>query len=256
MQIGADIYCDSQCILRELERRYPLPTYFPNHTDGLAWGISRWGEAVFEQSVKLVLGAAGDELPQDFAQDRGRLYFGPNWSEALQDVNQHLSKVVTQIRSHLAWIDEHLGTGSTQYFLADQPGLADLELYYFIWFIRGRWDQGPEFLSQFKHLVAWESLISAIGYGEMTDMPADQALEIAGQSLPQAPLESETDDPQGLVPGMKVSVVADVDGGETHTVGIILSVTRDTVSLIRDSEHLGELCVHFPKAGYRIEVIQ
>ena len=25
MQIGADIYCDSQCIIREIERRFRLP---------------------------------------------------------------------------------------------------------------------------------------------------------------------------------------------------------------------------------------
>ncbi|MBC8048876.1 MAG: glutathione S-transferase N-terminal domain-containing protein [Chitinophagales bacterium] len=30
MQIGADLYCDTQCILRELERRFPTPTFFPN----------------------------------------------------------------------------------------------------------------------------------------------------------------------------------------------------------------------------------
>ena len=29
MQIGADIYCDTQCIIRELERRFPEPTLFP-----------------------------------------------------------------------------------------------------------------------------------------------------------------------------------------------------------------------------------
>ena len=30
MQIGADIFCDSQIILRELERRYPTPAIMPN----------------------------------------------------------------------------------------------------------------------------------------------------------------------------------------------------------------------------------
>ena len=29
MQIGADIYCDSQLIVRELERRYPEHSLFP-----------------------------------------------------------------------------------------------------------------------------------------------------------------------------------------------------------------------------------
>ena len=37
MQAGADVYCDSQCIIRELERRFPEPTLFPGGAAGLAW---------------------------------------------------------------------------------------------------------------------------------------------------------------------------------------------------------------------------
>src|SRR5947207_2035968 len=29
LQIGADIYCDSQLIMRELERQYPTPSFYP-----------------------------------------------------------------------------------------------------------------------------------------------------------------------------------------------------------------------------------
>jgi glutathione S-transferase len=29
LQIGADIYCDSQLIMRELERRHPTPSFYP-----------------------------------------------------------------------------------------------------------------------------------------------------------------------------------------------------------------------------------
>lgn len=32
VQIGADIYCDSQCIIRELDRRYPSPGFSPVRT--------------------------------------------------------------------------------------------------------------------------------------------------------------------------------------------------------------------------------
>ena len=37
MQIGADIYCDTQCIMRELERRFPQPSLVPEGYGGLAW---------------------------------------------------------------------------------------------------------------------------------------------------------------------------------------------------------------------------
>jgi glutathione S-transferase len=40
LQIGADIYCDSQLIMRELERRHPSPSFYPagrGIADALAW---------------------------------------------------------------------------------------------------------------------------------------------------------------------------------------------------------------------------
>ena len=44
LQIGADIYCDSQLIMRELERRYPTPSFYPaghGAADALAWWARR-----------------------------------------------------------------------------------------------------------------------------------------------------------------------------------------------------------------------
>ena len=38
MQIGADIYCDTQCIMRELERRFPEPTLVPGSVPGSGLG--------------------------------------------------------------------------------------------------------------------------------------------------------------------------------------------------------------------------
>src|SRR6186713_1010576 len=43
LQIGADVYCDSQLIMRELERRHPTPSFYPagrGAADALAW----WAE--------------------------------------------------------------------------------------------------------------------------------------------------------------------------------------------------------------------
>ena len=34
MQIGADVYCDSALIVRELDRRYPTPSLFPAGNKG------------------------------------------------------------------------------------------------------------------------------------------------------------------------------------------------------------------------------
>src|SRR6266481_10085343 len=36
LQIGADIYCDTKLILREIERRHPSPSFYPDGDTGTA----------------------------------------------------------------------------------------------------------------------------------------------------------------------------------------------------------------------------
>ena len=102
MQVGADIYCDSQCILRELQRRHPEPSFYPGGAAGLPWGISRWTDALFDTAVRLSMGANADKLPADFAKDRLRLFFGPNGD--IKKVQADLAHTVAQCaRSSAGW---------------------------------------------------------------------------------------------------------------------------------------------------------
>ena len=39
MQIGADVFCDTQIIIREIERRFPSPTLFPPGAAGVPWAL-------------------------------------------------------------------------------------------------------------------------------------------------------------------------------------------------------------------------
>ena len=74
MQIGADIYCDTQIIIRELETRFPAPTLFPGGNAGVPWALGMWTDrAFFQSTVNLVFGTLGDRVPQNFIEDRGRL---------------------------------------------------------------------------------------------------------------------------------------------------------------------------------------
>ncbi len=64
LQIGADIYCDTQVILRELERRFPEPTLFPRGYEGVASATAMWTDRTFFQStVNLVFGSLADKVP-------------------------------------------------------------------------------------------------------------------------------------------------------------------------------------------------
>ena len=129
MQIGAEIFCDSQCILRELERRFPEPSLFPAGDESLQWLHGRWADGpLFSLAVKLVLGSAGDALPADFAEDRGRLYLGPDWAERLRGANAELPHLAAQMRSELHWIDQRLADGRG-FISGDAPSLFDAQIH-------------------------------------------------------------------------------------------------------------------------------
>ena len=72
------------------------------------------------------------------------------------------------------------------------------------------------------------------------------------RSQPETPEAADPDDPQGLTPGMKVTIVPDLDGGEEAVSGRIRAVDRETIAILREDPEAGQVCVHFPRVGYRV----
>ena len=74
MQIGADIYCDTQCIMRELERRFPEPCCCRRAMK--AWpGAARCGPTARSSRARSTSCSAlrADKVPADFIADREKL---------------------------------------------------------------------------------------------------------------------------------------------------------------------------------------
>ncbi|ASJ73829.1 glutathione S-transferase family protein [Granulosicoccus antarcticus] len=254
MQIGADIFCDSQCIIRELEKRHPTPSLMPTADAGLMWCLSRWTDgALFDLAVKIVLGSAGDNLPADFAQDRGRLYFGEDWAEGLKKANIELPHLVAQFRAPLSWLEQQLSDGRP-YLLGNDAAAIDAQMYHVIWFVVGRWDGGPVLLAQFPQVQRWVDRILAMGHGSQTEMSAEDALALATSLEPVTAATVGDNDPQGLKVGQLVSISPDVNGGEQAVSGRLRMADSETVAIDRVSDVAGNVCVHYPRSGYRIEV--
>jgi glutathione S-transferase len=254
MQIGADIYCDSQCILRELERRYPSPSLMPTSEQGLMWCLSRWTDGpLFDQTVRQVLGAAGDNLDEAFAADRGRLYLGEDWAAGLKQANADLPHLVSQMRAPLSWLNAQLSDGRV-FLLGAQPAAIDAQFYHVVWFLRGRWAEGPSFLSEFKDLVRWEDNVREVGHGTSSAMDPQEAISRAKDLEPTAIAGVAAYEPQGLTVGQSVTIRPDVNGGEQPVSGKIRYADAETAVIERTAKDVGTVCVHFPRAGYRIEL--
>lgn len=249
MQIGADIFCDSLCIARALQERFPEPTLYPGGADGMVWGTARWTDGQFFQTaLEVIFGAQHRNMPPEFVSDRGQLYFGADWN--MERLEEDLANSITRLRTQFGWVEERLATGR-KFLLGERPGLPDALVYYITWFVRGRWDGGPDFLAQFPLLCAWEERVASLGHGRSVDLTSGEALEIAAASEPATPKTQDPGDPRGLKPGDAVSVIPE-DGG-FRVEGKVLSLRRHEVAIVRDDERVGRIAIHFPALGYRVE---
>ena len=83
-------------------------------------------------------------------------------------------------------------------------------------------------------------------------MDAKEALAIAKAATPETP-ETGEDDPTGLKPGDEVTVEP-IDIGLPNAVsGRIVRLDAQEIAIARADEQVGDVVVHFPRVGYRIE---
>jgi glutathione S-transferase len=252
MQIGADIYCDTQCIVRELERRFPEPTLLPDRNSGLAVASAMWTDkSFFQNTVNLVFGSLADKVPQSFIEDREKLRGGrfdvPAMTAAIPQMRD-------QYRAHVGWIAAQLATGGP-WLGADRVSLLDINAYMNVWYVRANLPAGDALLAEFPQVRAWEARMRAIGHGERQEMSTADALEIGRNATPQTAEADDAHDPNGRKVGDLVDVRPD-DYGKIAVRGRIVALSAQTIAIRRHDEIAGDVVVHFPRAGFWVTPAQ
>jgi glutathione S-transferase len=245
LQIGADIYCDSQLIMRELERRHPSPSFYPagrGAADALAW----WAEkTMFSPAVSIAFAKRPDALPEGFLEDRAK-FSGRNIDPvAMMAAVPHL---LDQLRAHLDWLDQTLADGRP-FLQGTAAGLADLAAYHPIWFLMQNFGAAAAPLDGFPRLSAWADRIAAIGHGRRSTMASQEALAIARATTSITCATTDPHDPISRKPGQGVTVTPDDTGRDPVSGELVASAVHEIV-IKRSDPVVGEVCVHFPRAGF------
>lgn len=248
MQIGAEVWCDSAAILRELERRYPDPTLYTGDVDGVTDALRFWSDrSFFMVVVQLVFGTIGHSVSQAFIDDRARMS-GTTFD--LARMRAAVPVMREQCRAHLGFLDRQLADGRR--FLGGQrPGLLDLHPWHVVWFLRTVCPEEAGLIDAYPAIVAWETRMRAIGHGHRREVSARDALALAAVETPETLPSVDPLEPNGLRAGMKVEVAPD-DYGRDLVAGELLVADPEEIALLRRDSELGEVVVHFPRAGYVI----
>src|ERR1700726_3426708 len=177
LQIGADIYCDSQLIMCELERRHPSPGFYPagrGAADALAW----WAEkTMFSPAVGIAFAKRPDALPDGFLEDPPK-FPGRNIDPAA--MMAALPYLFDQLRVHLHWLDQMMADGRS-FLQGAAAGLADLAAYHPIWFLQRNFGPAAAPLGGFPRLLSWAERVAAIGHGDRRPMTSQGALALASR---------------------------------------------------------------------------
>ena len=246
LQVGADIFCDTRLILRELERLKPEPTLYPQHLAAAAGMIAYWVEhELFRPMSLFVSGTNADLLPANLQADRSAMR-GLSAPDAAT-MQRATKRNAPLVRAQLPLVEALFADGRA-WIAGDAVTVADFSVYHALWFMTARSDRLAHELAPYAHLNDWMARMRAFGHGETQPMDAADALLVAAQAEPAAPRPSNPY-PEDPPLGAHVRIRAD-DYGRDPVEGELVLIDTDEIALSRRDQNLGNLVVHFPRLGY------
>ena len=238
LQIGADIYCDTDCITEALEAHKPEPSLYPGSLGRTGKMIAQWsGNSWFMPAVGVALGTNPEIVDENFWQDRAKR-FGMDPKTFLPAV-PHLT---SQFHAGGELVKSALADGRT-FVGGEEAGHADFALWVNIQFVRFA-GVGPETFGE--QVATWYQRVEAIGHGDFEEWTAEQAIDHAKENGPVGGCAVAAD--SGFEAGQKVSVKTESPDPATVE-GTLVGLSNTRISLSRTDERAGEVNVHLPRLG-------
>jgi glutathione S-transferase len=251
LQIGADIFCDTHLILRELERYKPEPTLYPQDLTAIADMIAYWAEhQLFRPMSLYVSGTNADLLPDNLQADRSAMRGLPVPDAAtMQRATKRNAPLVRAQLPHLETLLSH----GWPWIAGPAVTVADFSVYHALWFMTARSQRLAHELAPFPRIADWMIRMRAFGHGDMQPMQAAEALLVAADAEPATPRASKPfaeDPPLGSL----VRIRAD-DYGRDPVEGELVLIDTDEIAVSRRDGEVGNVVVHFPRLGYDLRAV-
>jgi glutathione S-transferase len=236
LQVGADVYCDTQRIARALDELVPEPACIPAGQRALCELLEDWGDRrLVSQVVAPVIVSIMPTLPPGFLEDRARMSPGLTEPVFRATAPSGRRQAVFSFDRLEAMLQDR------PFLLGDAFTLADAACFHPLWFARQDGVLADAIASR-PALAAWFARIEGFGPGDVHPMSPAEALAVAREA-----------EPTGDGDGTDIVAVYADDYGTEATQGRLAWLTADAIVVRRQDPVVGEVAVHFPRAGYRIE---
>ena len=249
LQVGADIYCDTNIILPALERLHPAKTLYPKGSEGLAQGLGfAWERQMWIPTIGVLVHYIGEHIPPEFLKDRkeGYLMIDISKDAMAPQFEQHLQLV----RAQLGWLKTALA--ARPFLFGDAPSAADFACWQTLFLLRKNCPPEVDALLGLAPIAPWFDRIAAFGHGTPTAMTAEAAFEAARAATPAAVTHLDPNgDPGGLEAGCPVIVTPD-DNARVPVKGTLVAASDAEIVIHRKDAQAGDLHLHFPRLGFDV----
>ena len=248
LQVGADIYCDTALIAKQLDGH--APSLYPARHAAAALAMSQWidtfffGVAVAQVFRPANLAHMFADNPADldvFTKDRAAM--------RVNATTRRISALEADAVAHsfLSALERQFAAGA-KFVVGDELSIADFSAYHCLWFMR-RAPGSAKLIEPHKQVTAWLARMSDFGHGSATELPSSEAIAIAKRSTP-----SHVSDAQGagdIRVGDDVQVLP-TDYGIDPSPGKLVTCTADEIVIARTDPRAGNVHVHFPRMQYEL----
>lgn len=245
-QAGADVFCDTKAIGREIGALAGKPELaLENNSEEVQAFVRDVDLNVF---LACIIGSSGPGMLVKLAKStsvmnalrflKDRISIGRTAKVSALTPKQARAK----IREHL---DRLEGMLDSDFLFGDSPCIADFSAYHGLWYVRDLAERPV--MKGYPKVNAWLDRIQAFGHGTIKEISQDDALA-QGRGVEPRAVEAHGKDP---LLGKPVSIAPD-DYARDPVVGTLVA-SSDNESILRlESEDLGVLHLHFPKEGFRV----
>lgn len=248
-QQGADIFCDTRVIAREIADAMNRPELaVENCAAEMQSFVARTDLEIF---LACILAADGRALLRKMRREHSWFYIGRflwdriNMGRKAKVAAAGPKQAPGVVREHLQQLETML---EQDFLFGDTPNSADFSAYHSLWFIRDLSDSRR--VAPYPKVNAWMDRMKAFGHGHASEIAEEDALDRARHSEPR-PLPNSVpgEEPE---PGQQVRITPS-DYGRAGVTGELRAATPDRWIIARTPEHFDTVHVHFPRNGFVLE---
>lgn len=243
-QLGADVFCDTRSVAREIARLGNAPELVVEHqSEQIQAFVAEADQAVFLASL-ITAGGPGvlwKMIRQTSLVDTWQFLRDRAGIARLAKVKADSPWQAKQrLDNHHALMNDRLQ--QQPFLFGDTPCIADFSAYHSLWFLCDF--AGKPVLRKWPAVAEWFGRMRAFGHGQPEPMTSDDALALAKAATPR-PVDGCDEARCG-----DTVTVAPSDYGRDPVTGRLCHADGNTLVVAHADPGIGTVHLHFPRHGF------